>query len=472
MDVPNTPTAAGVGDLRLLTKFFLFGKNGFGLAAVPQFTFPTGSATSLRGDDTFGIEPRLAADYRFNNGVFVAINLGVYIRTYNRTVDYDLVRVSDQLRYGVGAGIPLPKGFMVSAELTGATSFSKFTGGPLYTPLEWYVGARYAIKSGVELSLGGGGALVGAVGSPNVRLFAGFSYALPAKPAPPRPTEEILPRPLDDSAKPEVPTGPVVPTQGPDTDKDGVEDKLDRCPNEPGPSENGGCPDRDQDKDGVADRLDKCPKLPGPKESNGCPLLDITEASITLALPLKFVSGSTELDPASRPTVAALVTAWRATPTIKKVLIAVTASGYTHHATKKIAIRRAKLLTDLLIESGAPAELLAIRAVSEPGTDEINRVDLVREAVRPEPTRPEPARPEPIKPEPIKPEPLRTEPVKPEPAKAEPEKIAPTRHHHRSNAAPSDADSDEEDQPHHGKKSHREKGGKSKKSNKEKRNHH
>ncbi|HEY3358022.1 MAG TPA: thrombospondin type 3 repeat-containing protein, partial [Polyangia bacterium] len=59
-----------------------------------------------------------------------------------------------------------------------------------------------------------------------------------------------------------------------DTDGDGIIDRLDKCPKEPGPKENGGCPDQDTDGDGIVDRLDKCPKEPGPKENDGCPDTD------------------------------------------------------------------------------------------------------------------------------------------------------------------------------------------------------
>ncbi len=58
----------------------------------------------------------------------------------------------------------------------------------------------------------------------------------------------------------------------PDTDGDGVPDKDDACPNEAGPVELNGCPDRDGD--GVADKDDKCPDVAGPAENNGCPWPD------------------------------------------------------------------------------------------------------------------------------------------------------------------------------------------------------
>ena len=59
-----------------------------------------------------------------------------------------------------------------------------------------------------------------------------------------------------------------------DRDGDGVPDDIDRCPDEPGPAENFGCPWGDRDKDGIPDNLDKCPDVPGIPELQGCPDVD------------------------------------------------------------------------------------------------------------------------------------------------------------------------------------------------------
>jgi type IX secretion system PorP/SprF family membrane protein len=75
-----------------------------------------------------------------------------------------------------------------------------------------------------------------------------------------------------------------------DTDKDGVPDVKDECPDEPGPKENAGCPDdepiaaveepktepayEDWDRDGIRDDIDKCPKIPGVASNQGCPIDD------------------------------------------------------------------------------------------------------------------------------------------------------------------------------------------------------
>ncbi len=76
-----------------------------------------------------------------------------------------------------------------------------------------------------------------------------------------------------------------------DTDKDGITDDKDACPNEPGvpnadPAKNG-CPaPKDKDADGVLDDFDACPDIPGVPNSdpakNGCPLpLDRDNDGIT-----------------------------------------------------------------------------------------------------------------------------------------------------------------------------------------------
>ncbi|MGV3696506.1 OmpA family protein [Flavobacterium sp.] len=59
---------------------------------------------------------------------------------------------------------------------------------------------------------------------------------------------------------------------GKDTDKDGVSDSKDKCPDTPAGTkvDKNGCP-VDTDKDGVADYLDTCPEVAGTAALNGCP---------------------------------------------------------------------------------------------------------------------------------------------------------------------------------------------------------
>ena len=66
--------------------------------------------------------------------------------------------------------------------------------------------------------------------------------------------------------------GVVIKFGAKDTDKDGIPDKDDACPDVAGPKEFNGCPDTDGD--GIPDKDDACPDVAGPKEFNGCPDTD------------------------------------------------------------------------------------------------------------------------------------------------------------------------------------------------------
>jgi outer membrane protein OmpA-like peptidoglycan-associated protein len=58
----------------------------------------------------------------------------------------------------------------------------------------------------------------------------------------------------------------------PDSDNDGVEDKKDNCPTEKGTIETKGCPD--SDNDGIVDKKDDCPTVAGVSAFKGCPDTD------------------------------------------------------------------------------------------------------------------------------------------------------------------------------------------------------
>ena len=66
--------------------------------------------------------------------------------------------------------------------------------------------------------------------------------------------------------------GPLATNGCPDTDMDGVTDDKDRCPTEAGNANLAGCPD--EDMDGTPDIDDKCPEVEGPAENMGCPDAD------------------------------------------------------------------------------------------------------------------------------------------------------------------------------------------------------
>ncbi len=101
-----------------------------------------------------------------------------------------------------------------------------------------------------QVGLVGGAGLGGAPGTPSARAVLSLTYASQAR--------------------------RVLAANGDaDSDLDGIRDTYDACPNEAGPEERRGCPEkRDQDGDGVLDD-DACPMAPGARsddpKANGCP---------------------------------------------------------------------------------------------------------------------------------------------------------------------------------------------------------
>ncbi|MDC1324330.1 OmpA family protein [Polaribacter sp.] len=79
----------------------------------------------------------------------------------------------------------------------------------------------------------------------------------------------------------------------PDSDGDGIVDAKDACKYTSGPQENKGCPYKDTDDDGVLDKDDNCPKVKGILSESGCPkeveklILDNTAAKLKINKVLK-----------------------------------------------------------------------------------------------------------------------------------------------------------------------------------------
>jgi outer membrane protein OmpA-like peptidoglycan-associated protein/opacity protein-like surface antigen len=124
------------------------------------------------------------------------------------------------------------------------------------TDFEFHAGAgvKFALNQLIHLRLD-----ARAIGAPNTsdngfspefELMGGIGFAFGGEEAPPPVAAPALVR---------------------DTDGDGIADDTDRCPTQPGPRENNGCPETDRDGDTVVDRKDKCPDKAGPVAREGCP---------------------------------------------------------------------------------------------------------------------------------------------------------------------------------------------------------
>lgn len=254
---------------------------GLGAAVLLPVYLPTGDTGSFNGDGGVRFEPRLAVDWSHAVGLTLVGNVGYQVRGRQAARNF----VSDDLlRWGLGAIAPTGLDMLqATAQIFGAASFAQGRDPSDLTivapnrraqPLEAQLGARVLLPSNILLHAGAGFGLSADVGSPDFRLLAGIEWTphidRDSDRDGVRNSQDKCPDDAEDRDGFEDEDGcPDF-----DNDGDGVLDGADGCPLEAedrdGFQDRDGCPDRDNDGDGVNDDDDRCPDVPGPVEVLGC----------------------------------------------------------------------------------------------------------------------------------------------------------------------------------------------------------
>ncbi|MCS6902196.1 MAG: OmpA family protein [Polyangiaceae bacterium] len=251
-----------LGDLRLSLRGTLLGapQNPFSLALQVATRFPTGNPASLHGDLHPRPELRLITSGKEGHFTY-ALSTGYERRS---SLDTGQGRLGPALLFGAAAGYAVPiravsrrfNALQLSGEIFGSSLLPEAPFlAPRNTPLEMLLGIRWFEETPgntyVALGVAAGPGLTNAPGTPGFRTLATLSFS------------------AGDDEWPE------------DRDGDGIEDRMDACPERSGPpAENPtahGCPPRpDLDGDGISDDQDACFDRPGPpspvRARNGCPL--------------------------------------------------------------------------------------------------------------------------------------------------------------------------------------------------------
>ena len=248
-----------LGDLRLEAKLglpFLHRKDtvksGFGAALYGNVNLPTGDVMAFAGDGVVTGGGGVVLDYRFNFGLLVAANGGVWMRPDRQ---FASTRVGNMASFGVAAEMYVLQryGISVMGEVFGYPSLVSFPNDPAQIPAEGLLGIRWQSKWGLTVTVGGSFGAACSFGAPGLRMWSSITYQ------PGRSREQI-----------EI--NRLMEKDSLDPDKDGLIGDADRCPQAPGRPENQGCPDSDSDGDGVNDREDDCPDLPSnARGKGGCP---------------------------------------------------------------------------------------------------------------------------------------------------------------------------------------------------------
>jgi OmpA-OmpF porin, OOP family len=375
---PPAPSGAAAGDLRAGVRVRLLGENR-SLATLSfsgYLFFPTGSKDNLTGTDEIHGMPALVLSGE-GESVAYAVNAGVDIRKKSNHAGTPIADFGSELTFGAAIGLLLADRMLqIGPEIYGTTLMvgsDSFTADT--TSLEGILGARMRVGD-LVMGAGAGPGITHGIGTPALRVVASIAYApLPPKAPPPRPPVRRAPAdrdkdgiydrvdacPDEPGVKSSDPDKNGCPPPPPDRDGDGILDNDDACPDLKGvrsddPTQNG-CPP-DSDGDGIRDDVDACPNEKGKPsddpQKNGCPTsVRVTEAEIVILDQVQFKTASAEILPASDELLQQVSAVLSEHPEIRKVEV----QGHTDNRggkqyNLKLSERRAAAVVKWLVKKG------------------------------------------------------------------------------------------------------------------------
>lgn len=342
------------GDMRLTAKVAVPGlrrapeASGLGAALTLGMGLPTGLQEAFASDGETTWTAGLLMDYRFDSGILLALNTGLWLRPERQFAG---VQWGNSATFGLGAEVPIIRGWGVTAVgmLSGSTPLEKLPDNPQQIPAELLVGLRWYSSSGLTFTFGGGGGCGCSLTAPTLRFFSSIIWV----PSVTKEYEAI-------ARFKEPPKPPPPPPPNPDPDGDSVIGEGDRCPAAAGPVENGGCPDTDQDGDAVVDRLDRCPVNPsGARGRDGCPLARIEGNKIIILDQVHFATDQDVILPESFPILEEVADELLKHLEIQRVLVEAHTDARANDAYNyDLSRRRAASVMNFLLDSGIAVERL------------------------------------------------------------------------------------------------------------------
>jgi len=322
-----SPSGVAAGDLRLSARVRFLGdaRSPASLSLAGHLFVPTGNKDKGTGEGKLHGMPVLVFSGETSYLAYAA-TAGADLRGKTDASGTIGSTLGTQLIFGGAFGVLLADRMLqIGPEVYGTTlmvgsdRFSRAT-----TNVEGILGLKARLASFV-LGAGAGPGFTHGAGTPVLRALLSVAYApeppKPAPPPPPRPRKPKKPADRDHDGIPDrddaCPDEPGVrsddpakngcPPPPPDRDGDGIPDKDDACPDVKGvantdPRENG-CPP-DTDGDGIRDDVDACPNEKGPPDTdpqkNGCPkAVRVTEGEIVIMEQVQFKTGSAVILPVS-----------------------------------------------------------------------------------------------------------------------------------------------------------------------------
>lgn len=234
-------------------------------------------------------------------------------------------------------------------ELTTRGSLSLLNGARGF--VEVLAGARYRLRP-IELSLLGGPGYGLVPNGFSGRVLFGLAFVNPSPPE-----DDVVRREQQPDCTPGT---PYVLEACPDLDRDddGVKNRDDHCPREPGDVDNAGCPWPDRDGDGTADVFDNCVDKRGPANNAGCPedepqQVFIKKDRLEITEVIYFAFDKAEILEQSFPLLLQVASVINAHPELTHLRI----EGHTDRVgsaeyNRELSLARANTVKQFLIERG------------------------------------------------------------------------------------------------------------------------
>lgn len=180
-----------------------------------------------------------------------------------------------------------------------------------------------------------------------------------------------------------------------DQDEDGINNEVDKCPEEAEDKDNfedmDGCPDKDNDKDGIDDAVDECDNEPetknGYKDEDGCPdEIPIPKKQILHGL--KFKKGSYKIPPEAHSILINLANTLKKATSVRIEVRGYTDSRSNKRASISLSQKRADSVRAFLISNGLDSQRVIAKGYgpADPigsnytkiGREQNNRIEIRR----------------------------------------------------------------------------------------------
>jgi outer membrane protein OmpA-like peptidoglycan-associated protein len=401
---PRPDSSTDVGDLRFSARVSFYSSPEHAavrtdVALSASVWFPT--ATEGYGGD--GV-PRFRASLLLEGATkrfYWAANAGLRGRPTEDLPGATPTIVGNGVLLGAGAGVffdarrHLAFGVEFSAELTTAGKASLFD--PYATTAHFLGTGHYRVAGGpFELGAAFGPGIGKGVGSAGYRALFYVGYAPESEPSQADTDRDgVLDKsdacPSEPGPQSEDPLEHGCPLELGDTDGDTILDPEDACPTRPGPAtfhpKTHGCPTViDTDKDGVPDGTDACPREPGEGQGNGCPkrrpppVATLDAQEITISQQVQFELNTAVLRSESDPVLAEVMRVLKEHPEVELVEIeGHTDETGTEELNQRLGQERANSVLRWLVARGVARDRLVAkgygseRPLDDNSTDEGRR---------------------------------------------------------------------------------------------------